>query len=69
MTANDDKRSNGAECDKDPSVDSWQASMDRLEAIRRENRANHREIRKILRALAEHWGVTIEKPDSSAHSG
>lgn len=69
MTATDDIGSEGAECDIDPQADSWKASMDRLEAIRRENRANHREIRAILLALAEHWGVTIEERDSSIHSG
>ena len=68
MTATDDI-GGGAACDKDPKVVAWQASMDRLEAIRLENRANHREIRAILLALAEHWGVTIEKPDSSVPPG
>lgn len=63
MTATDDIGGKGADCDQDPQADSWQASMDRLEAIRRENRANHREIRAILLALAEHVGLTIENPD------
>jgi len=66
VTATDDIGGESGENDIDPQTDSWQASMDRLEAIRRQNRANHREIRAILLAIADHWGVTIEKRDSSA---
>ena len=69
MTAIDDIGSKGAECDIDPQVDSWKASMDRLEAVGRENRANHREMRAILLAIAEHWGVTIKERDSGNPSG
>ncbi len=71
MTVTDDIGSEGAVCDKDQyadpviaSMDRTIAQMDRIIQIARESNAVLRDNRAIALAIAEHLGVTIEKPES-----
>ena len=69
MTVTDDIGSEGAVCDTDQhaepviaSMDRTIAQMDRIIQIARESNAVLRDNRAIALAIAEHLGVTIEKP-------
>jgi len=51
------------------SMDRTIASMDRSIEIMRESKAMLLENRAILLAIADHWAVKIEEPDSGIQSG